>query len=182
MAKLTTNYNLGAAAWVQIAGAGQTVYVQMLPATSQAFYAYGSSAPAASSPGHVIDPSETLIDTNIPTPMWMRGVGGGTADVAVSVGGTSGASTGTRTTTSVQLTGTWQQICATGDSVHLDHIDGATIRWAYSASAPTSTSQGHVLRTGEEYYDLATDQNIWARSDVTVNTAAAMSTIVVTKG
>ena len=177
MAKQTTRYKL-TDAWTQVASAGQVAYLQN-PRDWQVYYAYGATAPAVGSAGHVLDRNEELSESSLPAHLWVRAIGG-EAVIIASTGGTAGASAAF-TTTAVDLTGTWTQIAAAGQNVHLDGIGGPPIRWAYSSAAPASDLDGHIMAVANEYRDTVADQNIWARSN-NAGQNGATSRIVVTKG
>lgn len=179
MAKATTHYYLNTS-WQLVASAGQAIYIQNQRG-AQVFYAFGASAPAAGSVGHVLNREEQLSEGVLYGDLYMRTVGGN-AEVAASVGGSAVASLAL-VTSSTDLTAVWTRIALAADThVRLDCISGRNIRWNYAAAAPTAGALfGHILEPGDEYVDEANDEDIWARSENSdINTASA--TIVVTKG
>ena len=179
MAKVTTTIALSDL-WTQVAGAGQTYFLQVLRGGSQVYYAYKASTPTAGAVGHVLDLGEILSEVATPAHLWMRSVGGN-ATVVVSTSGTTGTSA-TRTTANNALTGTWSQVGAMGEAIHLEATNGVPIRWVYSVAAPGVITVGHVLYPSDEYIDAATDSNLWARADVVDNLTTVQSTLVTTRG
>lgn len=176
MATLTTTYTL-TNAWTQVGSAGQDMTIQTR--NGKAMYALKATSPSATAAGHVLQELGSWSRSAIPSHLWARSMGGSDVQLAATATGTAGVA-GTRSTDSFALTGTWTKVANSGEDVHLQNLGGITIAWAYSAAAPATQAEGHILTPGQEYSATA-GENIWARSrSAGLNIASA--TLIITHG
>lgn len=174
MAKITTRYALGPY-WTQVASGGQSVYLQCLDG-DQVFYAFNPSKPPDDAFGHVLSTRSDYGTNAAVGHLWVRSSGSNAA-LSVTTNGLGGLALGT--TTTYVLGATPVQVAAPG-AVHMSCITGKPALFSYAASLAAITGYHKLWAGADEYFDEASDELIWARSES--DHGLELSTIVVTVG